>query len=177
MMNMSYYLYWIFFVHGFTAFLIDYLLIGTFSYSESSFSYMVFNQNLYLTSFSVIFFLFLVIVMGLFVFFILFRKSSSQKESDYILNHHLFTSDTVIFMRTFESDRLKDFRCFSYYLENRRLRKRTNLRSFPSWKSNYMNMLWSLMNNLLFFGFIFDSSSSYSQTFFKYFFLIWNSFF
>jgi hypothetical protein len=38
-----YYTYWLFLVHGFTAFLIDYLLIGTFSFSESSFSYMVLN--------------------------------------------------------------------------------------------------------------------------------------
>jgi len=39
------------------------------------------------------------------------------------------------------------------------------------------NWLYSFINNLFFFGFIFDSSSSYSETWFKYLFLIWNSFF
>ncbi len=96
---------------------------------------MVFNQNVYLHSFSILTFIILVFLVVCFIILIVKTRFT-------VLTMHWFSGNT----------------------------NTSSLRLT-------LQCIFSIINNLLFFGFIFDSSSSYSQSFFKYTFLLWNAFF
>ena len=176
-MNKFYY-WWNCLIHGFTAFFIDYLFIGVFSYGESSFSSEVMNNNIYLQSFSII----LVIIIFLFLFFliVLLVKLFIWLETFDLLKYIIDLNElnkvkhaVIILLFIFL------FIVVLYYL--------CCYLRFVWWVFSFLiisciywlykkhsNYLYYVLRNV---GNAFDSSSTYSITFFKLLFLVWNSFF